>query len=229
MSAPPVNIPAIDMATREVMAMGHRIFQTHRYHSDDREQVGMLLDLLAPSFGAAVLDAGCGIGEVARLMHEARPDLVFILANLSEYQLSMCPVGDQFIHLQGNCCALGLPDRTVEAVMFSSSLCQMDTGPALAEAYRLLTPGGTLLINDMVRTGGDGQLMENALAARVLTHQELLAHVLAAGFQADHVMSFYPSADDSHFRGMLDVCDLGFLADHIDPILIRATKNAHDV
>lgn len=222
MSTPPVNIQAIDMATRSAMAEGHRLFQTHRYYRDDREQVRMLLDLLRPSYGAAVLDAGCGIGEVARLMREDRPDLTFLLCNLSEYQLSLCPVGDGFIHMQGDCNALALPDRTVDAVMFNSSLCQMNIEQALGHAFRVLVPGGTLLISDMVRTGGDGELMENVLAARVLPFEQLVALVHDAGFH--DVFSIGSYSDDSAFREMLGRVNLGHLADDIDPIIIKAAR-----
>lgn len=217
---PPFDLASVDAATEMVMAQGHRLFQTHRYSDDDAEHVALLLDMMAPPQGGMVLDAGCGIGEVSRLMSEARPDLSFILMNLSAHQLSKCPVGEQYMHALDDCHAMLLNDSVVDAAMYSSALCQMDIPVALADAWRVLKPGGVLLVNDMVHAGGHQVELEQAIAARVLSRAELVGAVRQAGFDVERVEQ--PDHDSSHFNAMADEAGVGALVAGIEPIIIRA-------
>lgn len=169
MSRPPFDLVTIEAGTPIAMASGHRIFQTHRYAADDQAHVDKLLEVMAPAQSATVLDAGCGIGEVARLMAVRRPDLRFILVNLSPTQLAHCPQGDRFKVLCADYHNLPLPDACVDAVMFSSALSQMDEEHALPEAFRVMRRDAVLLVNEPVRIGGDGAELENLLACR--THR----------------------------------------------------------
>lgn len=218
---PPIDMANIDANTEAVLAAGHRILQTHKYADTDAGHVGYLLDRFDLPQGALVLDAGCGVGEVARLMSERRPDLAFILMNLSMLQLSHCPVGKQFMHALDDCHDCLLRDGAVDAVMFSSALCQMDIPVALAEARRVMAPGGVLLVNDMVRAAGTPDEMEAALAARVLTLAELAGHIEAAGFTVSSVEQ--PQYDASNFIGMLEENGMAHLLDGVTPVVIRAT------
>lgn len=217
---PPVDVAAIDRETDAIMARGHRIFQTHRYAADDAEHVHWLLEAMAPARGGLVLDAGCGIGEVSRLMAEARPDLRFILMNVSAHQLSMCPSGDQFCQVLDDCHATLLTESSIDAAMYSSALCQMDIPVALAEAHRVLKPGGVLLVNDMAHDDGAHPDLERAIAARVLRPQELVGAITAAGFVVDDIHRL--EADDTHFRQLGDEAGIGHMLDGIFPIIIRA-------
>jgi SAM-dependent methyltransferase len=218
---PPFDLEMVERETDGAIAAGHRIFQTHRYADTDAGQVQYLLDILDPPEGAMVLDAGCGIGEVARLMAATRRDLFFILMNLSMHQLAKCPEGIQFMHALDDCQATLLRSNVVDCVMFSSALCQMDTARALGEAHRVLNPGGVLLVNDMAHPGGHLPDLEQILAARVLGQDELVALVEQAGFTIDRIE--LPSFDASHFIALAK--DAG-IAEHIHgiyPIIIRAT------
>lgn len=194
----------LEQATRRVLADGHRLFHTHRLDPDDRAQVRHILDLLDPPPGAVILDAGCGVGEVARLMAEARPDLRFILANVSRMQLNLCPRGKGFMHLHGDCHHMPeLAAESVDAVMFNSALTQMDAGRALAEAARVLVPGGVVQLFEMVcEPGADTRTFELVSNARVLSVPELLEHASAAGLRLD-VLVAPVDADDSYMRRML--------------------------
>lgn len=220
--APPVNLDHIDEATRQAIASGFRILETHKYADSDIEHIRFLQRFMDLPPDAIVVDAGCGIGEVSKLLSEDRPDLMFYLVNLSRYQLSLCPIGDQYAHFLGDFCDLPLIDGYCDAVIFNSALCQMDIEKALSEAARILKPGGILFINDMIRWGGDGEEMELMLAARVLRMSELLDLVIHAGFKVPATLM--PGADDSHFRAMLRDGGAEHLLDHILPVLIRATR-----
>lgn len=217
---PPIDMEAINANTEAVLASGHRILQTHKYADTDGGHVAYLLQQFDLPHGTQVLDAGCGVGEVARLMSEQRPDLSFVLMNLSLLQLSHCPQGPQYIHALDDCHQCLLVDGAVGAVMFSSALCQMDIPVALAEARRVLVPGGVLLINEMVRSSGTPDEMEAVLAARVLTLPQLLADVRAAGFVVDTIDE--PEYDASHFIAMLESNGMKHLLDGVTPVVIRA-------
>lgn len=223
MSRPPFNLQAVEAVTPLAVSSGHHVMQTHYYADTPERHVAQLLDWMQPAAHATVLDAGCGIGEVSRLMAEARPDLGFVLVNISPFQLSLCPEGERFLRVCADCHAMtDIADGSVQAVMYSSALCQMDTEVALAEAHRVLDEGGVLLINDMVRTGSDGQRIEQMLAARVLTEQELIRFVEGAGFTMDFAIK--PAGSDAHFRALLIDAGIEDIIEGIGPFVIRATK-----
>lgn len=212
----------IESVTPGFVEAGHRILQSHRYADTDEEHVRYLLDVMQPKMNALVMDAGCGIGEVSRIMGDIRPDLRFALVNVSPVQLSMCPKGEQFCTFLDDCHNTRFADGRFDAVMFSCALCQMDTDVALEEAFRVLAGGGVLLINDMVRDQDDGGAMENMLAARVLTEDDLKDAVIQAGFSIEVMTS--PEHNDSEFRSVLKSDNLEHLLDGVRPIIIRARK-----
>lgn len=228
MSCPPFNLQSVEMATERAIQAGLPILQTHYYAENDAEHVFQLLQWLAPPQGAMVIDAGSGVGEVARIMSSMRPDLAFLLINLSPMQIALSPQedGEHFYHLLADCQDLSdhVPDEFAQAVMFSSSLCQMDAALALAEAYRVLAPEGVLLINDMVRTDDRMDTMEEVLAARVMQQDELNTLVEQTGFSID--FSLIPHGSDAHFRAMLREAEQETLIDNVFPVIIRATKKA---
>lgn len=214
---PNFNLEMVDVATKLALAEGMRVLQTHRYAQDDSEHVSILSKVFALPAGV-VVDAGCGLGEVARLMCGMRDDLSFILLNLSELQLSHCPTGEQFTHLIGDIHAMPIADGTTDAVMFNSALCQCDTPVALAESYRVLRPGGILAINDLIKVGEHADQLE-ALACRALPLETLLGFITEAGFNLD-IVTVLPFSD-SHLRPHF--AD-GRILDGVLPIVIRAIK-----
>lgn len=222
MTRPPFSLDTVNAATADIMARGHRVLQTHMYGSDELSHVAHLLEIMAPPEGAMVFDAGCGIGEVSRLMSEMRPDLNFILANVSEFQLTLCPKGEQYGLLLCDLHDIRLDSNSVDAAMYSSTLCQLDHAVALDEAYRILKPGGVLFINDMERGIDDGGAMEQSLAARVLPAHVLIKLVKSAGFTIDK--AFMPDYNDEFFRGLLRDSGMESYLDGIKPIVIRAIK-----
>jgi ubiquinone/menaquinone biosynthesis C-methylase UbiE len=199
---PAVSVEAIDAATRHALAHGVRMLTTHRYGTNDDEHVRAVLQWLDPADGATILDAGCGVGEASRLMSAMRPDLAFVLANVSAFQLSECPTGERFAPLVGDCHELSLADNSVDAVMFLSALCQMNAGVALREARRVTRAGGPLLVVDIARVQPGAEDIEAAIGTRFPGPEELKDLASAAGWRVDWLES--PKADDRHFAEMLE-------------------------
>lgn len=225
MSRPPFNLEMVEVATIAAIAAGHPVLQTHYYGGTDEAHVEQLLDWLDPALGSMVIDAGSGLGEVSRLMAEMRPDLAFLLVNLSPLQLSLGPAdSERFQRLHADCQDLRgfVPDEFAQAVMFSSALCQMDAELALAEAYRVLSTDGVLLVNDMARLDDQSQELETLLAARVLPESTLISQIEAAGFLVDYAVR--PDGNDGHFRRMLAEAGHESLIDNVFPVVIRAIK-----
>ncbi|VTU38231.1 Dimethylglycine N-methyltransferase [Variovorax sp. PBS-H4] len=183
-----IDQPVVDQATERVLASGIRVFNGALFGDTEAEHVAVLLEALDPPEGAMVLDAGCGVGEMARLMHEARPDLQFLLVNTSEVQLAHCP--EHFDRLHADFHELPVLDGVADVVVFSYALCQSGDFPrVLREAFRMLKPGGVLFINDMARLAGDNQLLEAELGAHAHTPEQLEAWAADAGFHLDFAIA----------------------------------------
>ena len=213
---PNFNLELVNIDTKVAMDRGDKILQTHWYADTDQGQADYLLATLNPQLNAVVLDNGCGIGEICRLFAKKRPDLRFVMTNISEYQLSFCPDGIKI------CCdshQLKLPSDCIDAVMMSSTLCQLDAQVALDECYRVMVDGGVLLINDMVRNNQNKELEDN-LAARVVSAQKMKDQVEFAGFTIDQF--FVGNGSDHKFRAML--CDSAHWLYGVQSVIVRAIK-----
>jgi len=196
-----INQSAVDAATEQVLATGIRVFNGALFGANEAEHVAVLLEALNPPEGAMVLDAGCGVGEMARLMLDARPDLDFLLVNTSAAQLAHCP--EDTHRLLGDFHDLtDVPDASADAVIFSYAICHSGDWPrALAEARRILKPGGVLLINDMARLEGDNTEFEQVLGARVHAPEEVEMWAAMAGFGLD--LAVAPTVEVERMRELL--------------------------
>mgnify|MGYP003651393971 CR=1 FL=1 len=134
--------------TRKIVDGGARVFQIFQRGSE-ADHIRFLLDEFNPPSGT-VLDIGCGVGEVARVMKEMRSDLDFILLNISQAQLDMCP---PFRKICADAADIPLPDESVDAVMACYVLGHLDHDTALREMRRVIRPGGVLFVADM--SGGE--------------------------------------------------------------------------
>jgi cyclopropane fatty-acyl-phospholipid synthase-like methyltransferase len=110
---------------------------------------------LALPRGAAVLDAGCGIGGTSFLLAEEY-DFEVVGLTLSEVQLrratrrrkySRAKIKPKF--LLGDYMRTGFPDRSFDGIFAIESVCYAEPKERfLAEAFRLLRPGGRLVVCD---------------------------------------------------------------------------------
>jgi ubiquinone/menaquinone biosynthesis C-methylase UbiE len=110
-----------------------------------------------PLQGARVLDVGCGDGALVRMMVREGAEATGL--EISESQLTRAraasPTGDESYRV-GRAEALPFDDDTFDVVVFFNSLHHVPTSvheKALAEAARVLVPGGHLLVVEPLAEG----------------------------------------------------------------------------
>ena len=183
-----MKLEEVNNATLACMRQGIRVLNAFLLADDEAAHAAKLLELMRPPTGAVVLDAGCGIGEVARLMRAHRPDLQFKLLNISEQQLALCPPDCERILASYD--DIPLADNAVDVVMLNYALCHSNHWlTVMQEAQRVLKEGGILFINDMSRDQqhqpAADALMQHCLQARPQYAGDVVDQARQAGFAFD--------------------------------------------
>jgi 3'-phosphoadenosine 5'-phosphosulfate sulfotransferase (PAPS reductase)/FAD synthetase/ubiquinone/menaquinone biosynthesis C-methylase UbiE len=187
-----INIEPIEQATTEFLNAGLRVMNAFLLADTEQAHAAKLLALMEPPPGACIVDAGCGIGELAKLMQAERPDLSFKLLNLSAMQLAHCPQDMALIEADFD--KMPLADESVDVVMFSFAICHSDDWlKTLLEARRVLREGGVLFIYDMARQSGDNVLMKQVLQAAAHPSWAVVDVARRAGFVLDEALGFTPT------------------------------------
>jgi SAM-dependent methyltransferase len=122
-----------------------------------------ILDELLPDGAPVVVDVGCGDGSLVR--HLARRGARAIGVEVGREPLERArahaPVGgERYEH--GGAQALPLDDRTADVVVFANSLHHVPgdaLDAALAEAARVLRPGGMLYVQEPIAEGAYFELL----------------------------------------------------------------------
>lgn len=189
-----LDIQSIEDATQLAIDAGVRQFQAFLVGKDDAEHAARLLELLDPPEGARIVDAGCGIGETARLMCELRPDLHFVLVNLSEAQLALCPGGME--RVKADFCCMPLESASADIVFYSyaASQCE-DWGRMLGEARRVLKPDGQVFLCDLVNEGGANVDAWASAGATIRSLDEMAGLARGAGFEVDEAFILASEVD----------------------------------
>jgi SAM-dependent methyltransferase len=103
-----------------------------------------------PASGAAVLDAGCGTGGLILRLRAERPAWCFSGIDFSGLAVDLarqrCGPGVDL--REASITALPFADASFDAVVSADVVCQVENPEvALAEFFRVLRPGGTVVIN----------------------------------------------------------------------------------
>jgi phosphoadenosine phosphosulfate reductase len=185
LDAPPLPLDEMNAASDELTRQGVRVLQANRLADTEVGHVHKLMEHMDLPVGATVLDAGCGVGEVARIMGAKRRDLRFVLLNKSEHQLAAAPAGSRYQRIVADFHALPLPAGSIDVSLFCYALCHADHFVALREAARVTRPGGSLFVYDYERTGGDNALLERTLHARAFPLRDIQAMAGMAGWRLE--------------------------------------------
>lgn len=161
--------------------VGVTVLQFFMFGDTERAHVDALLTAADIPPGALVLDAGCGTGAVAWYMGEICDDLNFILLNNSRRQLERCPMSRRFQRQFASMEKTGLPDQYVDFAMVNYAIGHAaDIQTVLEELYRVLKPGGGLLICDMA---GRSDKVKRVFSYNTLDAAEMAMLATLAGFK----------------------------------------------
>jgi len=146
-----------------------------------------------------VLDIGCGPGHIALQLVTQNPELEVVGVDLSENMLkiaeehrAVCSQGERVSFLTADAKGLDFPDDSFDTVCSNTILHHIpDPVPFLAEAWRVLKPGGVLLIRDLFRPSDEATvaaLVEQHGAEETAEAQELFRASLCAALTPDELV-----------------------------------------
>lgn len=150
---------------------------------------------LALADGARIIEIGCGTGAVARVLAR-RPGAGAVLgidplAVFLEKARHLSADIDNLEFRRGEAQALGFDDACFDGVVFHTSLCHVpDARAALAEAHRVLRPGGRLAVFD-------GDYASASLAVGANDPLDALAGVLIDSIHDPWIVRRLPSLVDA--------------------------------
>lgn len=146
------NEEFVSRTTAEFIRRGFPILQSHKLAATDAAHVARLLEYMSPPANASILDAGCGVGAVAEIMSELRPDLRFTLLNISPSQLGFAP---DFPKIHADFHHIPREDASFDVVMFNFALGHGDLEKCVTEASRVLRLGGILFLYELTADDAD--------------------------------------------------------------------------
>lgn len=177
------NDVQVGALTREAFERsGSRLLQIHRFSENENQHTEKLLNIFNPGPGAKIADVGCGVGRLAELMQEQRPDLDFILINKSLAQLAMCPTC--FERRVGTAEELPLARGSVDAIMATYVLGHVDVARFLDECTRVLNPGRHIYVYDIFKDDPTRACrLEKDLGYAQRTEDEMVRAFAGEGFE----------------------------------------------
>lgn len=126
--------------------------------------------------GLRSLEFGCGTGYNIRLLSQWYPELLWHGVDLSNDHISVAnrlSEGSTNAHfLVGNYLQLDLPPDSFDAILAVETLCQSESqAAALRGAWRLLRPGGRMMVIDCFRAGPLHEVSEELARAALLVEK----------------------------------------------------------
>ena len=160
------------------MAYGENIRQLNPL---EPQQLAQTLERFCPQ-GGRVLDVGCGRGTTLSW-----------LARHTAYQVQGLEPDPDYAALcgavQGLAQQLPFAERSFDAVLMECVFSLLDQGElAAGEVWRVLRPGGVLLLSDLYARQGQAQLGDNRLLRHIYAAEDLSGFFTRIGFtQAEFI------------------------------------------
>ncbi|MBL9124103.1 MAG: methyltransferase domain-containing protein [Planctomycetaceae bacterium] len=126
----------------------------------------LLLSKLDLRPGARVLDVGCGTGNLLAWVADAFPEVELIGIDRCRPMLAqgLCKLGERAEFIQADSQALPLPSRHFDVLLNTHCFHHFpDQAQAAREMFRVLKPGGELLVIDGWRDGPWGHMIYDRL------------------------------------------------------------------
>ena len=151
-----------------------------------------LLEALVPLAGQRIVELGCGAAELARALLRRHPDASVTGLEVDERQhaKNLAAPQEGLTFVAGGAQAIPLPDASFDLALMLKSLHHVppgSMGEALAEARRVLRPGGHLYVSEPVYAGALNdviRLFNEERAVRAAAQAALDAALAAGGWTA---------------------------------------------
>jgi ubiquinone/menaquinone biosynthesis C-methylase UbiE/3'-phosphoadenosine 5'-phosphosulfate sulfotransferase (PAPS reductase)/FAD synthetase len=169
----------VSQLTAKAIESGESLLQIFRLAESEQDHVRLLAEKIGYTPGDVIIDAGCGTGSLARHLRAIEPTLDIKLLNISAAQLAYAD--ECFEKRVGDIEAMPYPDGCADGVIFSYVLGHVDLRKALAEAHRVLKPGGWMFVYDV---GARGPLTQESTELRyaIRDHRDIIESSRVAGF-----------------------------------------------
>lgn len=208
---PPTELALAGLDT--LSNLSERIIQ---WASPERAYIGEVVRLLALKSGDRLLDVGCGSGDLlaAAAVREAGAVLVGIDSDEDALELASHKISGSLrapeLH-QGTAENLPFEDDSFDLLTMTRVLGGLDAGPraqALAEGWRVLRPGGRLLIADWLEEPDGIEALVTYPWRRlleVLTSESGRTPTVA---EAISIARFHPAEPRARFRTVVGVVEI---------------------
>jgi ubiquinone/menaquinone biosynthesis C-methylase UbiE len=127
------------------------------YHAAMETMDGVLLEAGKVADGLRLLDVGCGFGGTIQRINAGHADMDLTGLNIDPRQLAAAEAqtrpanGNQIVWVEGDACQLPFEDNTFDRVLAVECIFHFPSRERfLAEAARVLKPGGYLAVSDFV-------------------------------------------------------------------------------
>lgn len=189
-------LAALEAAGKDLEALTRDdIASFDEFHIRGREATRDVADLAQLEAADRVLDVGCGIGGPARTLaaefgcEVVGIDVVEEYCRAATLLTERVGLADSVQFRRANALELPFEDRSFDVVWFEHVLLNVEaTDEALAEAARVLAPGGRLVLYEICAGPGGDPLFPvpwaaDASLSHLDTPEELRETVLASGFE----------------------------------------------